>query len=231
MSTNLNYRTSEDKKEILDRLFEIKSFNVPVLIWQNDGKNRKITKFKIINIDQEKNEVSLQASDELDLVNFKLVDQTQTIYFRGEFNNLVFKQDQFQYIVESKLLIFKIPDQVKLIEKRNLLRIKMKSLKRQVSAQIELMSSNKFNTKTYYCLIVDFSYRGLSLIADKKFIKVFFVGEKIKIHSLGKQTYPRPIYGHIKHITDDSENEAGFIFGVELASPLSTEELLKIKSH
>lgn len=231
MATNLNYRTSEDQKEILDKLSEIKNFNVPVLIWQNDGRSRKVTKFNILKIDKANNEIILQPFDILDLNNFQLVDASQTIYFRGEYNNLVFKQDQFQYIQENNTLRFKIPDIVKLIEKRNLLRISMKSLGRQVSAQLELTSSNKLNSKVFYSLILDFSYKGFSLLVEKKYEKLFFIGEKVKIHSLGKQTYPRPIYGHVKHITEDVENEGNLVCGIELVNPLLTEELLKIKSH
>lgn len=228
MSIELNYRTSKDKVEILRSLLNIEEEKIPVLIWQNNGNSRTVTRFKIKQISQLNDTVELVPFTEEDLMTCKKMEQSKTIYFRGEKNNIVFKQESFNYDLKKNELSFLIPDLVKLIEKRNLLRFSPKEFKLALSCQIEPTSSNQFNSKIFFTSLVDFSTNGFSVSIDKKYARLFFVDETIKIHSIGKMNHKRCVFGKIRHLTPDLNIKGNLICGVELEVKIPSESLVKI---
>jgi|GEM_PF-3357558 len=229
MSIELNYRTSNDRMEILKNLSQIEQEKIPVLIWQNTGNKRVICRFNIHSIQSDLDSVTLMPFDEKDLNDVKNMNHEKTIYFRGQFNNIVFKQDKFQYDSLTQKVRFSIPDVVKLIEKRNMQRLLFDSLEKTLSAQIEPTSHKKMQSKVYFAAIKNLSLNGMGVILNKKYARLFFTDDKIKIYGIGKWEFHKAQFGFIRHLTPVDNSSGDVYCGIEFENPIPADSVTKIR--
>ncbi len=229
MSRELNYRTVNDRMQILKNLAQIEQEKIPVLIWQNFGNKRRICRFNIHSIQSDLDSVTLMPFDEKDIDDVREMDYQKTIYFRGQFNNIVFKQDRFYYDALSNKVRFMIPDVVKLIEKRTTQRLLLDSLDKPISAQIEPTSNKKLTTKVFFVKIQNLSLNGIGVILDKKYARLFFADDKVKIYAIGKLEFQKVQFGVIRHITPLAGSSGDVYCGIEFDYPIPPEYLSKFK--
>jgi len=123
MSLETAYRTTSERSEITTSLIEIHIEESPVLLWQNHNGIRKILKAKIEAIDMANNCLYLLPYSKSDQESFKEIHLEATLYLRGNNKSIVFKHDARLSRNKNGYLVVKIPEQVKMYEKRKNKRI------------------------------------------------------------------------------------------------------------
>ena len=94
MGIEEKYRPSTLKKEIIDSLIDIHIESSPVLIWQNEGGIRNVTKARIEAIDFASDSILLTPFSNSDEFLFNSLKINTTFYLRGNSKNIVFKQEK-----------------------------------------------------------------------------------------------------------------------------------------
>lgn len=228
MGYELNYRTSTQKDEIIKNLSRIEIDNLPVVIWQNIKGKRIIAKFKIKFLDFKKNTITFTPIGSDDIKNLEQMNDTKTVYLKGHQNHIVFKQDVSFINQATEDITIPIPMLIKLIENRAFPRQVLDPTLPPKFAQVEATSSNQLNSKIFFGTLENFSVKGMAFSLDKKYARLFFENEKIKISGIGKLELKRPIFGTIRYLSDHPVRKTHQICGVEFSINLPSEALTRI---
>ena len=230
MGIELNYRTSAQKKEIIDALIEIKIEATPVLIWQNDNGIRKVTKAKIDQIYFHNDSIVLTPYSDEDKQIFMNLTSDKTIYLRGNSKSIVFKQEQKSIKTDgNKSIQIFIPNIVKMFEKRTNSRLDFSNDFLKLSTLIYPGSQVDRKTKSINAELRDVSASGMGFYLDKKYGRLLFEKDKIRIESIGNHHFPRAIYGQIIYISQSGHYDNRIRIGVKFNDLISQDILNNIK--
>ncbi len=223
MGIEKNYRTSHLKQEIIDSLIEIHIEESPILIWQNEAGKRNVLKAKIDSIDFAGDSISLSPFSDNDKILFPKLKSDLTFYIRGDSKNIVFKQEKISVKVNTNQLHLVIPTEVKLYEKRSEIRIQFKDQLLKMTTEIYPGGHTDLSTKSKTGELLDVSLSGMGFTLEKKYARLFFEKDKIKIDRIGNFRFPRPIYGEIIYTSSEGKFDARSKIGIRFKEKLTLE--------
>jgi hypothetical protein len=231
MGIEVNYRTSKLKKEIIDTLIDIHIESSPVLIWQNEDGKRKVTKAKIEAIDFASDSIILTPFSTTDENIFDKLKVNSTFYLRGNTKSIVFKQDKpAKKTTKGYLQIF-IPTEVKMFEKRSETRLLFAGKNPKVTAEIYPGGLIDISTKAIEADLNNVSLSGMGFFLDKKYSRLFFEKDKIKIMRIGNHSFPRPIHGEIVYASSEQNHIDRIRIGIRFSEILTTDILYAISPN
>jgi hypothetical protein len=228
MGIEVNYRTSTLKKEIIDTLIDIHIESSPVLIWQNAGTNRIITKGRIESIDFASDSIFLSPFTNEDDKFFELLKINSIFYLKGNTKSIVFKQDRAIKKTKKGVLQIIIPNIVKMFENRT--ESRMQLIDSKITADIYHGGQFEKSTKSKNVKLRDISLSGMGFFLESNMARFFIVKDKIKIDRIGNFTFPRPIYGEIAYSSAEKDNVGRIRIGIRFHEKLTADNLNAINS-
>lgn len=225
-----NYRTSKIRQEIIDSLINIHEKSSPILIWQIEEKKRTIAHAKIESVDSSNNSIILSPFSIEDENTFKIFKLNTTIYMRGDNKNIVFKQEQSSSKTDSGFLQIFIPSEVKMFEKRSEARLTFTELNPNYTTHISPTARRSLTAKITIAVLRDLTTVGMGILLNKKFSKLFFEKDNIKIEKIGTYRFPRPILGKIVYIDSEINTSNQFRIGISFNETISSDIYIKIQT-
>ncbi|MBC7538733.1 MAG: hypothetical protein H7281_07930 [Bacteriovorax sp.] len=229
MGIEVNYRTSTLKKEIIDTLIDIHIESTPVLIWQNVSGKRNVTKAKIEAIDFASDSIFFTPFSNSDENMFDQLKINSTFYLRGNTKSIVFKQDKAAKKTTKGFLQIFIPNEVKMFEKRSETRLSFIEKTSKVTAEIYPGGLIDISTKSVGVDLNDVSLTGMGFFLEKKYSRLFFEKDKIKIVRIGNYRLPRPIYGEIVYASTQQDNIDRIRIGIRFTEKITVDILNNLK--
>lgn len=228
MAIEVNYRTSNLKKEIIDALIDIHIESSPVLVWQNINGSRNVTKARIEAIDFVSDSIFLLPFSIEDHAFFDKLKTNNAFYFRGNSKNIVFKQDRPGKKSQNGSLQIFIPEEVKMFEKRTETRLLFNNNVTKLTTSVYPGGRIDLSTKSILAELNDVSLSGMGFYLEKKHSRLFFEKDKIKIERIGNYRFPRGIHGVIIFTLPDHDKVDRVRIGVRFNERITPEILSDI---
>lgn len=228
MGIEANYRSSILKREITEALNEILKESSPVIVWQNDNGLRNIVKTRIKFIDFATNSIVMAPYSKEDELNFIKLNINLTFYIRGNVKSIVFKQEKPAKKIANGFLQIFIPNEAKMFEKRSEKRIT--PIEKYLPIHAHICPSGRTNVVEKYIAVelYDLSTAGIGLRLNKRYSRLFFEKDKIKIEKIGDYNFLRPIHGKIIYCRPDNKNKIYIRIGIQFNTELTIDILKKI---
>lgn len=186
--TDLPLRVTSNRDEIVAIFKEASKQRIPVTLWQNINGKRIIINgvFKTTNL--ENNSVVLDI-DNPDGLLFK---NRVTIYLKGNFKNILFKENLT--FGSNRIVIFSIPKEIRVHELRNNPRI---SFRTTDNKHVTFSKKNPYTSKkeNFNNILLDLSEEGLAFMADSHQVTQFNKDEEIFISEISDINFEGLIVG------------------------------------
>jgi len=199
-----NLRVVNTQEEILLILSKIQMNQSHVVIWQKENEqNRKLNTATLSLINKSIGFFHLRSisGDWNPGVNGDIA-----LYFKGDEESILFKVKNL--IVKKGELIVPIPNEVRLLEKRNRERLQLKQKESRNTLIIQKVFEND-NRRQFCVPVIDISITGVAVALNKSETKYFYEGDAIYITKLagtrltnyisGKVVYLKPVEYYDSH--------------------------------
>jgi hypothetical protein len=186
------FRLAGTVKEFFSDLKNLKNVEHDLMIWQSSGTSKKkITEGQFDSYIIEKDNIIINIS----LSKTISFDQKNDIFIFAKSEGILFK-GKYEYCVAGKLKI-KADEKFYLKEKRHGDRFFFNYTK------IDLMISYNLDEKVFKekVFLKDITKEGMAFFVSDKKSKQHKVGTQVLLESIHAIELPKPISGHIKHIT------------------------------
>ncbi len=188
---------------IRSNLEEIQDEKAPLTIWQSSAaKDRDKLRATMHSID--KTEVTI----ELDPGETTQFSATDPLYIHSDYNDTIFKRDHFKK--NGRLITFKFPVEIKLKEKRKILRYPYRYQDSKVVAFNTPHPTDPLQPNVRMSsILVDISIEGISFVLSDRELRTLPVGTDIYITRLTDQVMPNAHLAKILYISPYRINKRG----------------------
>lgn len=188
-------RSSNKANEILASLIKLQEEGVPCTIWQNIEDRKVHTQCYIESIDMRLGTIILSPSDGQFSFDFK---NRSPIFFRGEKLSLLFKE--FLHYSNDKLLVINIPQEIKILEKRQNPRICFAPGEGR-SASASKYDSKTLEARNFELELLDLSQGGLAFFLTAQQAGSISKGDSLLFSRILSLNFDEPLMATVLYST------------------------------
>ena len=192
-------RVSSKKSEISTVLYQMYLENLQIKVWQNISNQRIIGNCSISHINLEKSVMKLELCNDTDL-NF---DDQIHIYIYGEAKSIVFK---VSVVKKENELLLSFPEEVRLLEKREISRIEISHEYKEITIAACLASDATKSPRIFKFKLIDFSTSGVGIESIGKYNKYLYESDTLSFLFIDSKKLSTAINAKIRYIRIKADN-------------------------